>query len=403
MTHTIPEFDCVILGAGLVGAVAALRLAQSGLRIAVVEARAYDASSQTPDHRTTAIAYGSMRILDKAGVWSSIAPHTSPIARIRTLESGMPFTLDFDDDVPSMHPMGYMVNNGVLRDTLSHALSTLSADTVKLYTGVHLESVDCGSAMHTLHLSNALCLKARMVMGSEGRHSPSRAMFEIRTITKEYGQTALVTQVRHEKPHHHTAFEIFHPTGPLAFLPMPVTQDQDGNVIHKSAIVWSCTEDLEKLDVETLNTRLFDAFDFLGSINIDAPTAFYPLTYQKTSSFVGHRYALMGDAAHVMHPVAGQGVNLGWRDADILCDQLIQAAHRGLDIGSDLLLNAYARHRRYDQLPMMYITHSLIKLFGIAPKGPVTQGLRMLRAYGLGMVNRIPPLKKFLMNKAMGV
>jgi 2-octaprenyl-6-methoxyphenol hydroxylase len=207
----------------------------------------------------------------------------------------------------------------------------------------------------------------------------------------------------HEKPHHDTAFEVFHPRGPLAFLPLAITAATGTNNVHKSAIVWSSKDNLCDQSEEDVLTQLQEIFPYLGSLSFASKRMFYPLSYLKTSSLVGHRYALVGDAGHVMHPVAGQGVNLGWRDAKALWDLILDAHNLGLDIGGKGLLNTYNRRRQSEQKPLLYITHSLIKLFGIAPQGPATNGIHMLRSYGLGIVNRILPLKRFLMKKAMGI
>ncbi|MBX9977829.1 MAG: FAD-dependent monooxygenase [Alphaproteobacteria bacterium] len=394
-------FDCVVLGAGLVGAVIAKHLSDSGLNIGVVEAQNLEATPSLQDGRTTAISYGSAQILKEAGLWDVLSPHVNPIASIKVFEANTASSLTFNqkelngcDD-----PMGYMIDNALLRQTFQDAILTHKDLTLK--HGVTVQKFTQNHHNMVLTLSDNTQVTTKLVVASEGRHSPSRAQFAITATQKEYGQTAMVGTVIHEKPHNDTAFEVFHPRGPLALLPLATAVDGKG--IHKSAIVWSSKDNLKDKDESDILAQLQTIFPYLGSLSFASKRMFYPLSYLKTSSLVGDRYALVGDAGHVMHPVAGQGVNLGWRDAKVLWDLVLHAHSLGLDMGAKTLLTAYNRKRQRDQKPLLYITHSLIKLFGIAPEGPGTNALHVLRSYGLGIVNRVPPLKRFLMKKAMGV
>lgn len=412
--------DVAILGAGLVGVVTALFLRKRGVRVAIVEEKDLlspqkTASSPLKDGRTTAISYGSSLILKKAGLWDQIMSHASPIHRIKTFEAHTPFSLVFDQDLlknsqEESSPLGYMVDNHTLRTLFHGALQTDENLLLKKKTTV-TKFIPHDTCVN-LSLSDGTSLQAKLVIGAEGRHSPSRRHFGIRSYTRDYGHTALVAEIFHENPHDYTAFEVFHPKGPLAFLPMPSQRADDITDLsphphtilkHKSALVWSCSDALESLDHDTLLCRINELFPYLGKIAFASSPSFYPLSYQKTSCLVGKRYALVGDAGHVMHPVAGQGVNLGWRDADVLCEKITKACSLGLDIGNTTLLTEYAAHRKKDQIPLLMTTHSLIKLFAIEPKGPLTKLIQLGRSYGLGLVNRSPTLKRFLMKKAMGV
>lgn len=409
--------DVAILGAGLVGAVTALFLRKGGLRVAIIEANDLTDSLSPPslkkDRRTTAVSYGSSLILKEAGVWDDLEPYTSPIYTIKTFEAHTPFSIVFDQELLKQSPqkdspLGYMVDNHTLRTLFHNALKKDVQLPLKTNTRVETFTPTDGAVM--LSLSDGTSLHAKLIIGAEGRHSPSRRHFGIRSFTRDYGHTALVAEIFHEKPHDYTAFEVFHPKGPLAFLPMAdeiatdslETQDCPFPP-HKSAIVWSCADPLEHLPHDSILERIFELFPHLGNLHFATPPVFYPLSYQKTSSLVGSRYALVGDAAHVMHPVAGQGVNLGWRDAQILSQKITQAFSLGLDIASMTVLKEYALHRKKDQIPLLITTHSLIKLFGIEPKGPITRVIQLARSYGLGLVNRSPTLKRFLMKKAMGI
>lgn len=411
--------DVTILGAGLVGALTALFLRKAGLRVAIIEAKDLTLpvlSSAIPkDRRTTAVSYGSSIILEEAGLWNDLNPHTSPIYTIKTFEANTPFSIVFDQDLLKKSPqkdspLGYMVDNHTLRTLFHDALKR--DEHLILKTNTTVKTFIPTDAFVTLTLNDGTSFQTKLVIGAEGRHSPSRRHFGIRSFTRDYGHTALVAEVFHEKSHDYTAFEVFHPKGPLAFLPMADVSEKDnpcGNehdiaaTQYKSAIVWSCSDSLENLSHDLMLERIVELFPHLGQLEFATDPSFYPLSYQKTSSLVGPRYALVGDAAHVMHPVAGQGVNLGWRDAQILCQKITQASSLGLDIGSMTLLSDYASHRKKDQIPLLITTHSLIKLFGIAPKGPVTRCIQLARSYGLGLVNRSPSIKRFLMKKAMGI
>ncbi len=393
----ILSYDCVILGAGLVGTVMALRLHHAfkgkNFKIAVIEPQNIKDASFSFDGRTTAISYGSSLILKKTDLWEEISPHVNPIQKIRVLESHTPFTLNFSQQELHHldHPMGYMVDNSLLRSLFQKKLLE-SAIALKL--GITAQSFEPTSKGVVITLSDQTQIRAKLIIGAEGKHSPSRNHFGIKAIAKDYGQTAMVGTVAHQAPHQDTAYEVFHPKGPLAFLPMA----GDTTHPHKSALVWSSSENLRFMDEATLAEKINNIFPTLGPVTFISKIMHYPLSYQKTSSMVGDRYALIGDAAHTMHPVAGQGVNLGWRDADVLADGIIKTHALGLDIGAQTHLQAYNNNRQKDQKSFLYTTHSLIKLFSIE-----STTLQMLRSYGLGLVNRIPPLKRFLMKKAMGI
>jgi len=403
-------FDIVILGGGLVGAVAALKAAQQGFEVAVVESRAFDDATSgskmnEKDMRTTAVAYGSVQILDNVGVWQDLARHACPIDNIRVFEADSAASLNFlEKDRPhgvGNHPLGYMVENNPLRQALEKALkqqkgvTLFDGKTLQEFKGEALE----GKNVRTLELSSGEVIAAPLVIGAEGRHSPSRDRLGIQTHSKPYHQTALVASVAHEKPHHNTAFEVFHPLGPLAFLPFhDMDEGGESSLKHRSAIVWSSTQDLKGRDTDVLARELEEIFPYLGKLSFVNKPAHYPLMKQTVSSYISHRYALVGDAAHVMHPVAGQGVNLGWRDAVILIDLVASHKALGLDIGSLTLLKAYEKARQRDERSMLFVTDRLIWLY--AQPNPM---LKMLRNAGMDLVDRISPLKKLLMRKAMGM
>lgn len=396
MTNDHHYTSCVILGAGLVGSLIALRLFKAGIDVIVIEARDFHRTSPFEDDaRTTAVSYGSARILKEAGIWRELLPYTCPVKTIKVFESGTPYSLVFKEEDITYRPgeaMGYMISNTLLRTHFRKTL--LSREDLKVIDNATVTSFVKETSHIRLTLSNGQTILASLVIGAEGRHSPSRDEFGISISKKEYDQTALVATVSHARPHENVAYEVFDVEGPLAFLPMKDAED----IMFQSAIVWSSKLNLKALSNVALEEKLNRLFPLLGELKLVSQPMFYPLSFQKTSSLTAHRFALVGDAAHTMHPVAGQGVNLGWRDAKVLSDMVIHYHSLGLDIGSKTLLDAYAWDRYKDQKPLMLVSHNLIKLFGVD-----SQCLKVFRSYGLGLVNLVPPLKRFLMKKAMGI
>ena len=220
----------------------------------------------------------------------------------------------------------------------------------------------------------------------------------IRSKSFPYSQKGLVFSVYHDKPHHNVAWEVFHPSGPLAFLPM--LDSVDGR--HRSGVVWTLPEaeaDIwAKKDPSEISTRLFEMFPHLGEFELFTQVWCYPLVAQMVDRFIDDRYVIIGDAAHVCHPVAGQGVNVGWRDAKALTDVLVNHLRLGLDLGSQTVLSTYQRSRRIDTYAMFAMTDSMVRLFSND-----SRILKPIRSMGLGVVNKITPLKKFFMKRAMGL
>jgi 2-octaprenyl-6-methoxyphenol hydroxylase len=387
------QSDLVIVGGGLVGLTLAAACAGAGLDVAVIDreepARMVDAAF---DGRTSAIALGSQRILAGIGLWHHIAREAEPIREIRVADGDSPLFLHYDHAEIGPDPLGYIVENRVLRrallarvavlPTLRHFAPTRVAAALRKVGGVEVALEDGGS------VSGALLAAA------DGKSSPLRQAAGIRTVEVRYPQTAIVCTVRHERPHLGIAVEHFLPAGPFAILPM--TGD-------RSSIVWTeraaLAPRLLALDAAGFHAELARRFgDFLGRIEVVGPRWSYPLSLMHAERYGAERLVLVGDAAHVIHPIAGQGLNLGLRDVAVLAELIVDARRLGLDIGNADILARYERWRRFDTVALAAVTDGLNRLFS-----NTVPPLAWMRGVGLAAVNRMPPLRRFLMRHAMGL
>lgn len=401
---TMQSFDAVLVGGGLVGASAALALARSGLEVAVIDqADPQDVVTAGFDGRASAIAAASARMFRALDLWAELAPHASPIAQIRVTDSNAPQMLHFDAADAGDEPLGYMFENRRLRLVLNAAMQAQAGLTLfapdriagppgqlPIFANSRSGKV---TGRVTVPLESGASLYAPLLIAADGRHSVLRQAAAIRCARFDYGQSGLVTTVAHDRPHGQQAHEIFLPDGPLALLPL------QGN---RSSIVWT----VDRADAETiahLSDRALVAelekrtAGVLGGLRIDAPRWSYPLSYHHAISYARPRFALIGDAAHGIHPIAGQGLNMGLRDVAALAQVLVEAVRLGLDIGSIEVLQRYENWRRPDNSLMCLATDSLNRLFATGAK-PVSR----LRRLGLAAVNRAGPLKLFFMQQAMG-
>jgi 2-octaprenyl-6-methoxyphenol hydroxylase len=387
--------ELLVAGGGLNGLLLGLACAGAGLEVAVVDRQDPAAMlSQEFDGRASAIAYGSRLVLDGIGVWPDIATEAEPILEIRVADDGSPLFLHYDhrdlgDDPPM--PLGYIVENRSLRGALM--LRARALPSLRLIAPRNVESVERTAFGALATLSDGTKWRARLVAAADGMDSPLRRDAGIRTIEWRYGQIGIVTTVRHEHPHAGIAVEHFLPAGPFAILPMTG---------RRSSIVW--TEDaalaprLAALPEAEFAAELRTRFgDFLGAVAPVGPRWTYPLSLMLAERYVAPRLALVGEAAHVIHPIAGQGLNVGIRDIAALAELIIDARRLGLDIGDDAVLEPYQRWRRADALLLAAVTDGLNRLFSNA-----IPPMRLARDLGLAAVNRLPPLKRLLMRHAMG-
>ncbi len=391
------DTDVLIAGGGLNGTSLALALASGGLDVTIVDPAPRDVRENPVfDGRSYALALTSQRLLKVLGVWDRVATEAQPILEIKVTdgragEGPSPFVLEFDHAEIEEGPMGYMVEDRFLRRALLERVSETGSVT-QLEGAVSDHNAIDGGVLAAL--SDGTSLRARIIVGCDGKGSPTAARDGIRRQGWQYGQTALVCAIEHEKPHHGVAHQFFMPPGPLAILPLP------GN---RSSIVWSETEAnaarIQSLDdagyLEVLRPRFGD---FLGEIGLAGKRWTYPLALSMALSFVGERMALVGDAAHAMHPIAGQGLNAGLKDVAALAEVLADARRRGEDIGRPEVLERYQLWRRFDTTTLLMATDFFNRLFSN------DNGLlRFARDLGMGAVNAMPGLRRAFIREAAGL
>lgn len=393
------DADILIVGGGLNGPALGLALAQAGLRVAVIDARPAPQRAETGfDGRAYALAIASKRLLAAIGVWSRLEGQVQPILKIkasdgRAGQGPAPFFLTFDHAELEEGPMGFMVEDRRLYATFLAAMAEEAGLT--LLSGETVVAQDISAQGVTVTLASGRVMRGRVLVGCDGRASGTAARAGIRRQGWGYGQTALVTAVKHEHDHQGIAHQFFMPSGPLAILPL------SGG--HHSSIVWSETEAqaaaIQALDDAGYLDALRPRFgDFLGEIALAGARFTYPLSLTLAEAFVKPRLALVGDAAHGVHPIAGQGLNLGFRDVGALAEVLILAARRGEDIGAVDVLERYERWRRFDSTTLALGMDSVNRLF--SNDNPI---LRAGRDVGLGIVNAMPGLRRRFMRQAAGL
>ena len=390
------DTDILIVGGGLNGPALALALAQGGMRVMVVDARpAPDRAKAGFDGRAYALAIASKRLLTAIAVWPAIAAKVQPILQIkasdgRAGEGAAPFFLNFDHAEIEEGPMGFMAEDRHLYAAFLDAMATAG---IALLSGETVVAQETEMQGASVTLASGRRLSARLLVGCDGRTSATAQRAGIGRTGWDYGQTALVTAVDHDLPHHGIAHQFFMPAGPLAILPLP------GN---RSSIVWSETKAnaaaIQALSDPDYLTALRPRFgDFLGAIRLAGARFTYPLSLTLANSFVAPRLALVGDAAHGVHPIAGQGLNLGLRDVGALAQVVIEAARRGEDIGALDVLERYQRWRRFDTTTLALGMDSVNRLF--SNDNPL---LRLGRDLGMGAVNALPALRRGFMRQAAG-
>ncbi len=391
-----PNYDIVIIGGGLVGASLAVALRESPLRIGVIEAAPLAASSQPSyDDRTLALAYGSKQIFDSIGCWRDIAPEATPIERIHISDRGRFGVTRLSAAESGMPALGYVVPNRALGVVL---LKTMQASkNIEWLCPAEMQEIrlDPAAASVTVRHDNAnKTLTARLVIAADGAHSAVRAALGIEAERTEYCQSAIVTTVTAGEPHGNTAYERFTDTGPLALLPL---------TDNRCAAVWSAKADEVPAitgwsDAEFL-AQLQDRFgDRLGMFTRLGKRTAYPLLLTRVKEQVRERLALIGNAAHTVHPVAGQGFNLGLRDVAVMAEILTDALRNGEDIGSLTLLRRYADWRVRDNRVTAGFTNGLIRIFS-NNAFPLT----FVRNAGLVAVDLLPGVKRRFVRVTSGL
>jgi 2-octaprenyl-6-methoxyphenol hydroxylase len=392
------HYDVIIAGGGLVGNALALALAQEDMRVAVVDPLAAKAQLDAAfDGRTSAIALGSVRILKRLGVWKFLEEQASPIHDIRVCDGDAPGFVHYRDKDVGDEPFGYIIENRLLRHGLYEALTR--ATDITMLTPHTVIGFKAEPGCVTATLEDGTILTASLLVAADGRFSKLREQAGIDARVISYGQTAMVFVVTHANPHHGLALERFMPAGPFAVLPLK--DDAAGR--HRSGIVWT-ERDADAPHYLALPDAEFNAElerrmgEFWGEVAVIGNRFSYPLKLMHATQFVSHRFALVGDAAHGIHPIAGQGVNLGYRDVAVLAELLGEQCRLGLDLGAPFVLAHYARWRKSDSVSMTASTDLLNRLFSNS-----SPSLAFLRRTGLRMVEQMPPVKKFFMRHAMGL
>jgi 2-octaprenyl-6-methoxyphenol hydroxylase len=387
--------DVIILGGGLVGLALAAALDSSGVSAIVVDPADPDLRLDAAfDGRTSAVSSSSMRMLEATGVADHFPTSGCPILKIQVADGLDPGGLAFEPDEDE-GPLGWMHENRHLRAALRGRAE--AGKKLWLLWKSRIANVERGDHGVVVALEDGRKLSAPLLVGAEGRNSPSREAAGIRIAHWRYDHSAIVSVLRHERPHENVAYEIFYPTGPFALLPM--THDKVG---HRSAIVWSVRKD-DAAGFLSLSDKDFAAEakaamgGFLGDISLAAPRSTFPLGFHHAAQITAQRLALVGDSAHAMHPIAGQGLNVGFRDVAALAQVLVEGARLGLDLGDRQLLDRYQRWRSLDTLMVAMATDGLTRIYGVP--GKTASAVRRL---GMGVINRVGPLKSKLMNEARG-
>ncbi|WP_083545561.1 FAD-dependent monooxygenase [Sulfitobacter alexandrii] len=392
------DTDIAIVGGGLNGPVLALALASAGLKVTLIDRLNVKLRRNAAfDGRSYALALSSTRMLAGLGLWQGIADKAQPMLEIKVTdgragEGPSPFFMHFDHAEIEEGPMGYMVEDRHLRRHLLDAVA--SDDRITQLNGetVTGQAVDATGA--SLTLAGKGTLRARLVVGADGRGTGTGRRAGIRRVEWSYGQTALVCAIEHEAPHHGVAHQLFMPPGPLAILPLT------GN---RSSIVWSESDTAARRIDALPDSAYLDVLrprvgDFMGAIKLAGARYSYPLGLSLAMQMTAPRIALVGDAAHGVHPIAGQGLNAGLRDVAALAEVIADARRRGEDIGSEAALARFQEWRRFDNATLALATDSFNRLF--SNDNPL---VRMARDIGMATVNALPGLRRGFIREAAGL
>ena len=384
------ENDFIISGAGLSGGMLAIALARHNFRLTLLEAGEMNALA---DQRVSAISYGNSLFLEDLGLWQELEVYAEPILDIRVAENASHSFIHFDHETVSDAPMGYMIENIRLKNAIYDRLGKLAEQAnIKLLTSCSYEKVNIDLCHARLGLPSGEEIGAPLLISCEGAKSCLRDLMQIRTICRLYHQQCIICSINHRVHHQGVAVEKFFPSGPLAVLPM-----QHG---HKSAIVLTEPESLAPALMQ-MEDEEFVAYlqqkisGYLGDISLASPRQGYPISLVYAKEYYKNRFLLIGDAAHSIHPVAGQGLNLTIRDIRALLQILVEARGLGLDLGGREVLRKFSKACKPSDIAMMMMTDMLIRLFG----NDFTMA-KTLRNSGLRMVNSIPSIKKLIIARA---
>ncbi len=387
--------DMLVVGGGYVGLSVAVAVKQAAPHLAVAVVEAAPEHAWKKDMRASAIIAAATKMLEVFGIWDEIQPEAQPITKMIVTDSKMsdpvrPIFLTFDGEVADGRPFAHMIPNVVMVGALRSACERLGVEIRHDLSATGLKTSDIDIEVS---LSDGSALQSRLLVACDGVRSRLRDFAGIKTVTWEYGQSGIVTTVEHERPHHGCAEEHFLPSGPFAILPLRN---------NRSSLVWTeRTNDANRLvaaDDLVFEEELERRFGYkLGLLKVVGGKRAFPLGLTLARSFVAPRFALAGDAAHGIHPISGQGLNLGFKDVAALAETIVEADRLGLDIGAINILERYQSWRRFDTFRMGVTTDVLNRLFSndAAP-------IRIARDFGLGIVDRLPGLKSFFIGQAAG-
>jgi 2-octaprenyl-6-methoxyphenol hydroxylase len=392
------DTDIIIVGGGLIGSALAIALSSIGFDVTVIDRQSYKLTkSQNFDGRAYALSHASIRMLKVLGIWNYFKENAQPILDIkvsdgRVGEGASDWFLHFDHQELEEGPMGHLIEDRYIREALKTDIEM--SKQIKYINNAEVISQNVKDTGVSLNLSDGQVLRTQLLVGCDGRNSKIAHWSNISHVGWNYNQTALVCALSHEKQHFGVAHQFFNPAGPLAILPL-----KD----NKSSIVWTETKDRAKhindmCDEDYLNALSPFIGNFLGSINLVGDRFSYPLGLSLADSFIAKRTVLVGDSAHGIHPLAGQGLNLGLKDIAALTEVLALAKRRGESFSSKQVLERYQKWRRFDTSVMAVATDSINKLFS---NDNII--LRSMRDVGLGSVNATPHLRRSFMRHAAGL
>ena len=386
------SFDCIVIGGGLSGLTTTLALSKIGLSVAIIDKTSLKmAKKNEGDQRTTAVSASGKKVFEALDVWDSLKKGAEPILDIVVSEKGKKGHLSFDHQTVGTEPMGHILNNIELKNSLISSIR--SQKNIQLFPFKSLNNFFPKTGAVTIDLNDGSSYEAALLVAADGRNSDGRRIAKIKSTNIDYNQSSIVFTVGHEKPHRGTAYEQFTTGGPIASLPMR------GN---KSSVVWSeDTEVVESLmqldDKDFAAAASYRLNDCLGKMTIIGQRKVFPLKLNYADTIIANRFAMVGDAAHGLHPIAGQGFNLGLRDIANLTEEISNARRLGLDIGSFETLRSYQAARRFDNFSLVAATDGLNRLFTDNNKI-----VRFIRSPGLDAINTMNPIKNLFMRLAMG-
>ncbi|CED72243.1 putative monooxygenase [Aliivibrio wodanis] len=387
--------DVAIIGGGMVGLTVAAALEKSGLRIAIIESQLPETElADLPDIRVSAISRASENILDNVGAWQGIkSRRAAPYTSMKVWEQDSFAHIDFDAEQIAQRNLGHIVENRVIQLSLLDTIS--KQDNVTLLAPERCSNIMFGESEAWLTLESGKAITAKLVVGADGANSWLRNQVDIPLTHWDYGHSALVANIRTIENHDQTARQIFRPEGPLAFLPLGEE--------NLSSIVWSLdplhADNLVSMPEEEFNKQLTAAFDNqLGLCKVEGERQAFPLKMRYAKDFVKERVVLVGDAAHTIHPLAGQGVNLGLADAAALAETIIELHQEGKDIGSKVNLRSFERWRKAEAAQMIASMQGFKELF--SGENPIK---KLVRGIGMSLTNELTPVKDECLKRALGV